>query len=196
MTRGDHASGSDRVAEVARELDAEIIVNIQADEPLIDPRTIDLAVSALQSDEQAQMATTWEPIESAADVLNPAVVKITVDERGRAMQFSRTPIPYPDEAVKKHGTVEAALENEPALVSLFRKHTGLYVYRREFLIEFTSWPQTESERRESLEQLRALEHGVKIRVVQAARSSIGIDTAEDLERARKAVGAARHLTTS
>jgi len=188
MTRGDHASGSDRVAEVARDLDVEIIVNVQGDEPMIDPETIDRAVDALAADSAAQIATTCEPIDNGTDVLSRAVVKVTFDDQGRALQFSRSPIPFPDEAVQRHGTIEAALENEPALLSTFRKHTGLYVYRREFLLEFTGWPQTEGERRESLEQLRALEHGVRIKVVEVAKRSIGVDTPEDLERVRELVG--------
>jgi 3-deoxy-manno-octulosonate cytidylyltransferase (CMP-KDO synthetase) len=184
MTRRDHASGTDRVAEVAGTLDADIIVNVQGDEPLIDPDTIDRAVNALANDPAAQIATTSEQITEAADVLNPAVVKVAVDDRGYASSFSRKPIPFPNQAVERYGSIEAALGAEPALLSLFRKHTGLYVYRRQFLLEFSAWPQAESERAESLEQLRALERGVKIRVVEAVSPSIGVDTIEDLERVR------------
>ena len=188
MTRSDHASGSDRVAEVARDLKAGIIVNVQGDEPLIDPETIDRAVNALVDDPEASVATTSEPIAGAADVLSPAVVKVIVDGAGRATSFSRAPIPFPAEAVRRHGSLAAALQNEPALLSLFRKHTGLYAYRREFLLEFTDWPQSPKERAESLEQLRALERGVTIKVVEAASPSIGVDTMEDLERVRAIVG--------
>jgi len=184
MTRSDHASGSDRIAEVARSLDAEIIVNVQGDEPLIDPETIDRAVRALEIDPEAQIATTAELISEAADVTSSAVVKVVADDRGHALSFSRNPIPFPNQAVVKYGSIEAALRNEPALLFSFRKHTGLYVYRREFLLEFTSWPPSESERAESLEQLRALERGVKIKVVEAASPSIGVDTMKDLERVR------------
>ncbi len=184
MTRGDHASGTDRVAEVARTLDAEIIVNVQGDEPLIEPETIDRAVKELEADREILMATTSEPIAEAAEVLNPAVVKIVIDDDGYATSFSRNPTPWPNQAVTRHGSIEAALRNEPALLFSFRKHTGLYVYRRDFLLEFAGWPQTESEASESLEQLRALERGVKIKVVEAASPSIGVDTIEDLERVR------------
>jgi 3-deoxy-manno-octulosonate cytidylyltransferase (CMP-KDO synthetase) len=184
MTRGNHASGTDRVAEVARTLDAEIIVNVQGDEPLIEPETIDRAVNELQADREVLMATTSEPIEEAAEVLNPAVVKVVFDDDGYATSFSRNPTPWPNQAVTRHGSIEAALRNEPALLFSFRKHTGLYVYRRDFLLEFAGWPQTESERAESLEQLRALERGVRIKVVEAASPSIGVDTIEDLERVR------------
>jgi 3-deoxy-manno-octulosonate cytidylyltransferase (CMP-KDO synthetase) len=187
MTRGDHHSGTDRVAEIAANLDAEIIVNVQGDEPLISPETIDRAVSALVADSAAQMATTSEPIFDASDVTNPSVVKVAVDDEAYATSFSRNPIPFPNQAVAKHGSIEAALGAEPALLFSFRKHTGLYVYRREFLLEFAGWPQTQSERAESLEQLRALDRGVKIKVVEAASPSIGVDTIEDLERVRTIV---------
>lgn len=130
-TRSDHASGTDRIAEIASQIDADIIVNVQGDEPLISPSTIDLAVEALTAD--AGMATTWEPIHTAADVLNPDVVKIVCDDSDRALYFSRSPVPFPREAVREHGTIEAALENDSSLVQRFRKHTGLYVYRREVL---------------------------------------------------------------
>jgi 3-deoxy-manno-octulosonate cytidylyltransferase (CMP-KDO synthetase) len=187
MTRGDHASGTDRVAEVARSLDAEIIVNVQGDEPLIEPETIDRAVNALATDAGSLMATTSEPINEAAEVLSSAVVKVVVDDNDYATSFSRNPIPWPNQAVTRHGSIEAALRNDPALLFSFRKHTGLYVYRRGFLLEFAGWPQSESERRESLEQLRAVDRGVRIKVVAAAVPSIGVDTMEDLQRVRALV---------
>lgn len=189
MTNARHATGTDRIAEVARDLDAEIIVNVQGDEPLIEPETIDRAVSALINDREAEIATTSEPIDDIADVLSRSVVKVVVDDAGRALQFSRGPIPFPKQAVLRHGSIEAALRNpdESGLLSTFRKHTGLYVYRREFLLKFTGWPRSEGEVAESLEQLRALERGTKIRVVQASARSIGVDTIEDLERVRALV---------
>jgi 3-deoxy-manno-octulosonate cytidylyltransferase (CMP-KDO synthetase) len=187
MTRSDHASGTDRVAEVARQLDCEIIVNVQGDEPLIAPETIDRAVNALVEDDEAQMSTTSEQIDNARDVISRSVVKVAVDDGGYATSFSRNPIPFPNQAVLEYGSIEAALGNEPALLFSFRKHTGLYVYRREFLIDFAGWPQSESERAESLEQLRAMDRGVKIKVVEAASLSIGVDTMEDLERVRAIV---------
>ena len=133
------------------------------------------------------IVTTWEPIESVADVLNPDVVKVVVDDRERAIYFSRSPVPYPRDAARKHGSIEAAIENEPGLLAGFRKHTGLYVYRREVLLEFAKWPQSELERLESLEQLRALEHGVKIKAIKASTPSIGVDTIADLARVRAIV---------
>lgn len=191
MTRSHHASGTDRIAEVAASLDdAEIIVNVQGDEPLIAPETIERAIDVLQGgrgDGEIGIVTTWEPVDSVEVVLSPDVVKIVLDGEGCAIYFSRSPVPYPREAVRKHGSIEAALENDPALLSQFRKHTGLYVYRRDVLLALSRWPQTELEKTESLEQLRALEHGVKIRAVQAVTRSIGVDTVEDLERVRRIV---------
>lgn len=186
MTRGDHASGSDRLAEVAATLDdADIIVNLQGDEPLISPQTIETAVSELLRYPDAQIVTTYEEITSAADVLSVDVVKVVTDSAGRALYFSRSPVPFPADAVRKYGTLVAALEIEPTLLVHFRKHTGLYVYRRAFLLEYTRWPRSELECTESLEQLRALERGVTIRVVEARSPSIGVDTEQDLERVRK-----------
>ena len=187
MTRASHASGTDRIAEIAVTLeDSEIIVNLQGDEPLISADTIERAIKALV-EERAGIVTAWEPIASAADVLNPDVVKIVVDENGRALYFSRSPVPYPRDAVRQHGTIEAALGNQPSLLKNFRKHSGLYVYRRDVLLEFTKWPQSELEQTESLEQLRAIEHGVKILAIEASTRSIGVDTFEDLERVRAIV---------
>src|SRR5919199_158128 len=131
------------------------------------------------------VATTGEPIETAADVLSPDVVKVVTDVRGRALYFSRSPVPFPREAARRHGSLAAALEAEPALLKLFRKHTGLYVYRRAFLLEYSRWPQTALERSESLEQLRVLERGYVIRVVEAASPSIGVDNPDDLRRVRE-----------
>jgi 3-deoxy-manno-octulosonate cytidylyltransferase (CMP-KDO synthetase) len=191
MTRADHKTGTDRIAEVAHNLHAEIIVNVQGDEPLIDPATIDRAVSALATDPAAQMSTTYESIEDTADVLNPSVVKVAFDDEGYATMFSRRPVPFANQAVEKYGSIEAALRSEPALLFHFKKHTGLYAYRRQFLLEFTRWPQSEREREESLEQLRALDRGVKIRVVEAASRSLGVDTEEDLQRVRTLLEAYR-----
>lgn len=186
MTSPDHRSGSDRLAEVAAALDdAEMIVNVQGDEPLIAPETIDLAVSALVDDDESSVATTSEMIKTPDDVLSADVVKVVTDEKGRALYFSRSPVPYPREAVRQHGSLEEALGKDPSLLSLFRKHTGLYVYRRHFLLEYARWTPTPLERAESLEQLRILERGAAIRVVEASAPSIGVDTAADLERVRE-----------
>lgn len=185
MTSPAHQSGSDRLAEVAAALDdADVIVNVQGDEPLISPRTIERAVDELINADEAQIVTTCEMITDAADVVSPDVVKVVVDRGGRALYFSRSPIPYPRDAVRTHGSLYAALENEPQLLKLFRKHTGLYAYRRGFLLEYAGWPQTVLERAEALEQLRALERGATILVVESESPSIGVDTSEDLERVR------------
>jgi 3-deoxy-manno-octulosonate cytidylyltransferase (CMP-KDO synthetase) len=186
LTGAHHASGSDRLAEAAAALDESfaLVVNVQGDEPLISPRTIERAVAALQADTDAVCATTCEAIGDARDVLSPDVVKVVSDERGYAVYFSRSPIPYPREAARQFGSLAAALEVEPALLSAFRKHTGLYVYRRAFLLEYAGWPPSALERAESLEQLRMLEHGARIRVVEAPDASIGVDTPADLERVR------------
>ncbi|MGI8732533.1 MAG: 3-deoxy-manno-octulosonate cytidylyltransferase [Pyrinomonadaceae bacterium] len=188
ITRSDHVSGTDRLAEITASLeDVEIIVNVQGDEPLISPETIERAIATLAANETTGIVTTWEPIDDAADVLNPAVVKIVLNEAGRALYFSRAPIPWPREAVLEFGSIEMALRSDPGLLNSFRKHTGLYVYRREVLLQFASWPQSELERQESLEQLRALEHGVEILAIEASTRSIGVDTNEDLERVRQIV---------
>ena len=187
MTSPDHHSGSDRIAEVAENLpEGSIIVNVQGDEPTISPNTIDRAVEALINDENADIATTCEPIGSLWELLNGNVVKVVIGDRGYALHFSRSPMPWPREASLRYGgDPNRAIEEEPELLSNFQKHTGLYVYRREYLLEFTKMPQTRLEQFEMLEQLRALENGAKIRVVEVDETSIGVDTAEDLERVRK-----------
>jgi 3-deoxy-manno-octulosonate cytidylyltransferase (CMP-KDO synthetase) len=193
LTSENHASGTDRVAEVAAKLpEAEIIVNVQGDEPLIAPETIERAVEAMieevaKPNSNIGIVTSWEPIESVEDLLNPDLVKIVLDDSNRAIYFSRLPIPYPRDAAKKYGTPEAALRNAPELLKQFRKHTGLYVYRREVLLDFTKWPQSQLERIESLEQLRALDHGVGIKAIEACTPSTGVDTVADLERVRELV---------
>ena len=184
ITRADHKTGTDRIAEVAHNLRADIIVNVQGDEPLINPDTIDHAVNALIEAPDAQMSTTWEAITEVADAANPSVVKVTFDENGYATNFSRNPIS--NQAVGKSGSNESSPEASGLLFD-FKKHTGLYAYRRDFLLAFARWPQSENERRESLEQLRALDRGVKIKVVEAASLSIGVDTLEDLEKVREIV---------
>ncbi|MEP7074499.1 MAG: 3-deoxy-manno-octulosonate cytidylyltransferase [Acidobacteriota bacterium] len=188
MTSTEHASGSDRIAEVAANLpEGSIIVNVQGDEPLISPRTIEKAIEALLQDEQADMSTTCEAIRDRhEELLNGNVVKVVTGDAGYAVYFSRSPIPFPREASMRHGGLPGeAIDHEPELISIFRKHTGLYVYRREYLLRFTKMPQTRLEKLEMLEQLRALENGAKIRVVEADETSIGVDTPEDLERVRR-----------
>ncbi len=190
MTSPHHQSGSDRLAEVAQTLPEEsVIVNIQGDEPLISPETIDAAVGGFFATEGSgcfpDIVTVSEPITSLWDeLLNFNVVKVVIGENGNALYFSRSPIPFPRESSLLHGGPREAIEAEPQLLQNYRKHVGLYVYRREFLLKFTMMPQTRLEQMEMLEQLRALENGATIKVVDAVVSSIGVDTPEDLERFR------------
>ena len=206
MTAAEHTSGTDRIAEVIAGIpEAEIVVNVQGDEPMISPETIERAVDVMATEiskpDGAGIVTTWEPIESVDDLLNPDLVKVVVDDDENAVYFSRSPIPYPRDAVKRHAPPDvgaslecgdlsplwSALKNEPDLLNAYRKHTGLYVYRRDVLLQFTKWPPSRLEQIEALEQLRALAHGVKIKVVQASATSTGVDTLEDLEKVRALV---------
>ena len=179
------ASGTDRVAEVAASLEAGIVVNVQGDEPLIEPSTIDSAIEPLIDDPELQMSTTSEPIVSVDDVFNPTVVKVVTDARGFALYFSRSPIPYirPIEGL----TLETSLRRDPALLSNYRKHSGLYAYRREFLKQFARMEPSPLERLEALEQLRAIENGINIRVVRVAHRSVGVDTEQDYERVKRMI---------
>ena len=185
MTSPGHQSGSDRIAEVALNLsENSIIVNVQGDEPTISPSTIEAAVKAILADTSIDIATVCEKIEDYRDVLSPDVVKVITDKNDFALYFSRSPIPFARETVKKYGSLENALQTDKNLIFHYRKHTGLYVYRREYLLKFTKFEQTFLEKNEMLEQLRALENGARIKVVEVAESSIGIDTAEDFERVK------------
>jgi 3-deoxy-manno-octulosonate cytidylyltransferase (CMP-KDO synthetase) len=167
MTRADHVSGTDRVAEAASTTEASIIVNIQGDEPLIDPAAIDAAILGLLDDDDIPMATLKRRIEHPHDIVDPNVVKVVTDLSGNSIYFSRTPIPHVREA-----DTNAA----------YYKHIGLYVYRRDFLLKYSSLPVGPLERAERLEQLRALENGFKIRVVETDYDSLGVDTPEDYRR--------------
>ncbi|TYO99501.1 3-deoxy-manno-octulosonate cytidylyltransferase (CMP-KDO synthetase) [Geothermobacter ehrlichii] len=176
MTRSDHPTGTDRLAEVAESLAGDLIINVQGDEPLIDPQSIDLAAEPLLEDESVAMGTLCTPLASADEFMNPNVVKVVCDGRGRALYFSRAPIPWPRDMAER---MDEVLRVTPA-----RRHIGLYVYRRDFLRRFPSLPRTPLEQLESLEQLRALEHGYAIMVRQVADHSLGVDTPEDLEQVR------------
>lgn len=186
MTDAGHKTGSDRIAEAASRFPgAGIIVNVQGDEPMISPSTIDRAIDAMTADPNADIVTTWEPVADPRDVLSPDTVKVVCDPSGRALYFSRAPIPFPREAARAHGSLDAAIRLEPGLVGRFRKHTGLYVFRRDALFRFTSLGPSPAESAEMLEQLRALENGMVIRVVESDGPSFGVDTAEDLDRVRE-----------
>lgn len=182
MTDANHVSGTDRIAEVADQLnwdDAEIVVNVQGDEPLLDPALIDVVAGALRNDPDAAMATAAHPLASAADFFNPNVVKLVCDARGRALYFSRAPIPWDrDQFADRRDALPADL---PA-----QRHIGLYAYRVNFLRRFGQLAASPLERCESLEQLRALWHGYPIQVVSIDHPPApGVDTPEDLERVRR-----------
>lgn len=183
MTSSNLASGTDRVAEVSAQLDTGIVVNVQGDEPLIDPSTIDAAIVPLIEDSQIQISTTSEPITTVEDVLSSSVVKVVTDVRGFALYFSRSPIPYFRLAGEM--TLEESLRADPALLSGYRKHSGLYAYRAEFLRQFAGMEPSPLERLEALEQLRVIENGFKIRVVRVEHRSIGVDTEQDYQRVRR-----------
>ncbi len=183
MTSSGLASGTDRVAEVAALLDAEFIVNVQGDEPLIEPSTIDAAIAPLIEDDRIQVCTTSEPITTVEDVFSPSVVKVVADSHGFALYFSRSPIPYFRLAVEM--TLEASLRADTSLLSNFRKHSGVYAYRAGFLRQFAQMEPSPLERLEALEQLRALENGFGIRVVGVEHRSIGVDTLQDYKRVRR-----------
>jgi 3-deoxy-manno-octulosonate cytidylyltransferase (CMP-KDO synthetase) len=182
MTSSDHATGTDRIAEAARAIGAGIVVNVQGDEPLLDPAGVDAAVYALCADPEADVATLSLPLASAAEMLLPSVVKVVTDARGHALYFSRAPIPH----VRRGAAADPVASAEEALArGLARKHVGLYAYRRAALLRFASLPPTSLEEAEGLEQLRALHHGLRIRVVPACGDAgIAVDTPEDLERVR------------
>ncbi len=173
LTRSTHATGTDRIAEVAATLDCDLIVNLQGDEPLIEPAAIDEAIEPFRDDADLQMASLCQRFHESADALDPHVVKVVTDRRGFALYFSRAAIPFLRDA---HAGDHAA--------GPF-KHIGLYVQRREFLLKVASLEPTPLERAEALEQLRVLEHGLSIRMVQTQYDSIGVDTPEDLERVRR-----------
>ncbi len=177
MTPEDLQSGSDRIAFVAKNLDdAEIIVNVQGDEPLLSPEMIDEAVLPLLLDDSIEVATLVKVITDEKDLKNPNIPKVVLDEEGYAVYFSRSPIPYfretenHDEWLKSH---------------TYYKHIGLYVFRKNFLLMFTSWRESLLERAEKLEQLRIIENGYKIKAVVTNYDSIPVDTPEDVERVKQ-----------
>ena len=174
MTSAHHESGSDRIAEVVRDLDCDIVVNVQGDLPLLDSRMVDALVEALKRDDGVGMATVAVAIRSTDELEDPAIVKVVCDRRGRALYFSRAPIPYDRD---EPGTVGGALY-----------HVGLYAYRRETLLQFAELAPTALERKEKLEQLRALENGIGIAVVTCdGAPPMAVDTPRDLEAVKQAL---------
>jgi 3-deoxy-manno-octulosonate cytidylyltransferase (CMP-KDO synthetase) len=172
MTDPNHPSGSDRIAEAVKNLVCDVIVNIQGDEPFIDPKTIDDLAALLKNDPWASMGTVIKEIQNEAEFTNPNVVKCVIDEKGFALYFSRSPIPYNRNA------------QWPAGCRRY-KHLGLYAYRKDFLLQYKDWPKSILESAEQLEQLRVLEKGHRIKTVVTTCESIAIDTPEDLKRAEE-----------
>jgi len=170
LTKATHETGTDRLAEVATSLDCDVVVNVQGDEPLVDPRAIEELVAPFV-DSSVQMTTLYRRIHEPAELNNPNITKVVVDRGGFAMYFSRAPIPY----------VRDPRGGWPPLY----RHIGLYAYRRSALMVLASLPPTPLERAESLEQLRALEHGIRIKAVETQYESFGVDTPEDLEQVRR-----------
>jgi len=179
MTRPEHPSGSDRIAEVAERISCDAVVNIQGDEPLIDPNVIDAVANALA---QNEMSTAASRIRNPAELDNPNVVKVVVNAAGRALYFSRRTIPYLREAA-------SGSKSEQLAAFPFLKHLGIYGYRRETLLRLVKFPVSLLENAEKLEQLRALENGIGIAVVKVDYDSIGVDAPEDVEWVE------RYLTT-
>jgi 3-deoxy-manno-octulosonate cytidylyltransferase (CMP-KDO synthetase) len=170
MTRDDHPSGTDRVAEVAANLDAELIVNVQGDEPMIEPATLDTLASLLLNDRDAEMATLAVPIASMEQWRDPNCVKVVCDKQGRALYFSRSPIPYVRDGQPNFST------------GGFLQHLGIYAYRRKFLLKLATLPPEPIEETEKLEQLRVLALGYRIQVGVVALAHRGVDTPADYQR--------------
>jgi 3-deoxy-manno-octulosonate cytidylyltransferase (CMP-KDO synthetase) len=169
MTRRDHQSGTERLAEVASRIDAPIFVNVQGDEPLVEPEAIDLAVETLDADDSVSIATLATPILDAEPLGDPNVVKVVMDFDSNGLYFSRAPIPW-------------LRDTSPAETPRYFKHLGIYVFRREALLEFPTLPPGELERIEQLEQLRWLENGYRIRVAITDYDSVAVDVPEDAAR--------------
>lgn len=185
MTSPECASGTDRVAETARMASADVYVNLQGDEPLVEPADIDRLVEVFAAEPGTRMATLARPADREGDLLDPNVVKVVCDAAGSALYFSRSPLPYYRDAWSAAGGPAAAPGDQVQPL----RHVGLYAFRREALLAFTALPPGRLEQAERLEQLRALEAGWRIRVLPASGDSLGVDRPEDLARAEKALRA-------
>jgi 3-deoxy-manno-octulosonate cytidylyltransferase (CMP-KDO synthetase) len=172
MTRPDHRTGTERIAEVAAHSEGDVFVNVQGDEPLLDPQAVDTAVSSLLEDPPAAISTVAVPIKTPGDIMDPNVVKTVLDFDGNALYFSRAPIPWVRDTTA-HQIVRHL------------KHLGLYVFQRDALLEYPTLPQGELERIEQLEQLRWMENGWKIRVAQVEHDAVSVDVPADVERVEK-----------
>ncbi len=178
LTKATHQTGTDRLAEVIATVDCDVVVNVQGDEPLIDPRAIDQAVAPFTEDASVQITTLYKRIAQPSELSDPNVVKVVVDRGGFALYFSRAAIPY----------VRDPRGGWPPLY----RHVGLYAYRRSALLVMAALEPTPLERAESLEQLRAVEHGIRIKAVETTYDSIGVDTPEDLDQVRRLLSAPTH----
>jgi 3-deoxy-manno-octulosonate cytidylyltransferase (CMP-KDO synthetase) len=181
MTSPTHFTGTDRVAEVAKKLKSEIIVNVQGDEPLIKGNIIDKAIRPLLTDESLQLSTLMTRIEQVRDWLNPHIVKVVVDQKNFALYFSRSPIPFPRALQIGRLETNPFGTNRPLPKRVF-KHIGIYVFRRKFLLHFSRMKPTPLEKLEKLEQLRALENGFRIKVIPVDYEPIGVETPEDIQK--------------
>ncbi len=181
-TSPEQPSGTDRIAEVANSIDADVYINIQADEPLVHPLMVDELAQVFQYERNIQMATLIKRIHKRDEISNPNVVKCVVDRKGFALYFSRSPIPY----VREEESQESSLGHHPGDISgRYFKHVGIYAYTKDFLFTYTNLPKSTLESDEKLEQLRVLEHGYKIKTVETRYDTIGVDTQEDLEMVRE-----------
>jgi 3-deoxy-manno-octulosonate cytidylyltransferase (CMP-KDO synthetase) len=178
ITRSDHRTGTDRVAEVAVHVPAEIYVNVQGDEPLIDPGTIDSLISAMLEDESVRIAGPCVAITQRNDIMDPNITKVVRDFDGNALYFSRAPIPW-------------VRDRNETIAARHWKHIGLYAFRRDALLEFPTFPPGELEGLEQLEQLRWLENGFRIRVVETEYDAVSVDVPSDVERVEKLLGERR-----
>src|SRR3984957_4665644 len=172
MTRPDHRTGTERVAEVAAHIEGDVFVNVQGDEPLLDPAAVDIAVEALLEDEHTAVSTVATPIKTTADIMDPNVVKVVLDFDENALYFSRAPIPW-------------VRDTKSGIQVRHMKHLGLYVFRRDALLEYPTLPQGELEKIEQLEQLRWMENGTKIRVAEVEHDAVSVDVPEDVARVEK-----------
>ena len=188
MTSADIRSGTDRVAHAAREVPCEVVVNLQGDEPLVTGSSIDRLVEAFERDPGLDAATLREPIETVGDLFDPNIVKVACSARGDALYFSRAPIPYFRTEGNLHADFRAVLFGRDNPVEGYYKHVGIYALRKPVLLEFASTAQTALEKAEGLEQLRLLETGGRMRVLDSDFRSVAVDTIPDLRRALLVIG--------
>ena len=191
MTRADHASGTDRVAEVATDLDADLIVNVQGDEPLFNPKMLDDALAPFKTNSDLRFGTLRAKIRETNDIFDSNCVKVVVDLNDFALYFSRAPIPFARGLMNLRGG-HAGFSGTPDERPDYWKHLGLYIYQRDFLLEYTQWPSGNLEQIERLEQLRAMEHGIRIICPLTQYDTISVDTPNDLKRVKGLIENGHH----